>query len=338
MNPSIKKRFSLWPLLALSFLIGASAGSIGYSLGRGRCCASIESVLSLTSTMRPHATGHQVRFETESRLKREARAANRAIGQQLEALSIVFNCALFEANEDHSAQGIFRADDRQYRALVFEQIADVDLDISVGIAQRHLLPQSFQEKKQPDQRKHGAEQPAGNVPMWINWQHGSVHQGMHIVSEHGPVSEPDNDVENDDRGVISFHRQNVSRSDILSSRQNALIQRPSSTSRPGPSVLALRIMRSAPADPLLAGWRDRPYVLTDPSWYSEENVKTLLTNKPESVSKLLAALFRTNHLTRAERELLAADLDLIPTSSAQRIPQSGRQANGGSPKTKGAHA
>ncbi len=79
-----------------------------------------------------------------------------------------------------------------------------------------------------------------------------------------------------------------------------------------------------------------PYVLTDPSWYSLENVKMLIDNDPQAATKLLACVFRRNHLSHAGREVIAKQLQM--TLTARRPSKPSRQANGGSPKTKGADA
>jgi hypothetical protein len=282
--------------------------------------------------MRPNATGDQFAREVEQRLNRKPGRAVIAIRRQrFEPLPILHNKALFQSHaKDRITKNIeiiwLRANDRKSRAFMFEQVANSNLDLSVLIAQRHLLSQVLQEQQQPDQRADRAEHPSGNV-MTLR-AHAIPNRLMTILRY---------------RQLYACQNQFISRINFscLSMRQiRTSATQFSSISCPRPAVLRrlpLWALGSAPAD-LSVGWRDIPHVLTDPSWYSEENVKKILTNKPEAVSKLLSAVFRTNHLTRAERELLAIDLDLTPTPSAQRLIQRRRQANGGLSKAKGAHA
>jgi hypothetical protein len=149
MSDSVKKRIGGWLILAAVFLAGTSAGSLGQLL-----CWHLWNGLNVEShqAMRAHATGNQISLEAQDRLKREPGRAHRAIGQEFDAFPVVFDCAFFQANQNDAVGQILRADDRQNRSFVFEQIANADLDLAVGIAQRHLMARSSQFSKIHDKQ------------------------------------------------------------------------------------------------------------------------------------------------------------------------------------------
>jgi hypothetical protein len=168
MRDSIKKRLRAWLGLACIFLAGASAGAFGYGLC-GMLTDGFSGDVESHQSMRPHATGDEIGLESKTRLKRETCGANRAIGQQLETPAIFHYCAFFQSNMNDAVRQILRADDRQYCALIFQQIADSDLNLAVLIAQRHLSAgETFDQKQQPHQHKDGAEQPTGNLALFAH--------------------------------------------------------------------------------------------------------------------------------------------------------------------------
>lgn len=127
MTDALKQRFGYWLMLAWIFLAGASAGGLGYAL------SWMLGDVGMFPMGCANATGDQITREIEQWLM--------PVESDLKALAIIFHDSALQPHADDRHGRIqtsrLRADDRQCRALVCEQISDPNLDLSQVVAQRH---------------------------------------------------------------------------------------------------------------------------------------------------------------------------------------------------------
>jgi hypothetical protein len=207
---------------------------------------------------------------------------------------------------DPAANGLIgiRADNSQERLTEPKAVTDAYLDLSVLVTQRHAIP--------------------SRLITALRYRQLYAFQNQFCILARIDLF-----------SCLSMHRIGTSATQF------------GSISCPRPLVLrtdASRALVSAPADPYMLQWRDRSHVpqgkKATPSplaaQYSMEHIQGILDANPEAVTKLLAGIFKPNRMTRAERESIARKLDLpIP---AQRLAKTGRQYDGGLPKTRKASA
>jgi hypothetical protein len=155
MNRSIKKRISHWLGLACIFLAGASAVALGYALC-GMLASGFSGDIEGHQSMRTYATGNQLRAEVKQALFH---------WRYLKAYSIHFEGPFFQTNADQRLAihviGL-RTDDRKHRPLIFEQVAYSNLDLSLIVAQNHLILPQTQKQQQPDCSAADPKQPVWN--------------------------------------------------------------------------------------------------------------------------------------------------------------------------------
>jgi hypothetical protein len=190
-----------------------------------------------------------------------------------------------------------RADDGQERLAEPKTITDANLDLSILVTQRHAIP--------------------SRLITALRYRQLYAFQNQFCILARIDLF-----------SCLSMHRIGTSATQF------------GSISCPRPLVLrtyASRALVSAPADPYMLQWRDRftvPQGKKRPpsplaAQYSMEHIEGILYANPEAVTKLLAGIFKPNHLTRAERESIARKLDLpIP---AQRPVKTAKQYDGGLP-------
>jgi hypothetical protein len=295
MSGSVKKAFRGWLVLSCGFLAVGSAGAFLFDP-----CRSLggRGDIERHQAMFTDATGNKIGLKSKARLKREPGWAHRAIGQQFEAFPIFLDCAFFQANVDDAIGQILRADDGQYRALVVQQIANPNLDLSVLIAQPHAIP--------------------SRLKTALRYRQLYAFQNQFCILARIDLF-----------SCLSMHRIGTSATQFGSiSCPRPLVLR----------SYASRALVSAPADSYMLQWRDRPTVpqgkKAPPSplaaQYSLEHIQGILDANPAAVTKLLAGIFKPNRMTRAERESIARKLDLpIP---AQRPVKTAGQYDGGLPQ------
>jgi hypothetical protein len=284
-------------VLASVFFAGTSAGSLGQLL-----CWHLWNGLDIEShqAMRAHATGNQISLEAQDRLKRKPGRAHRAIGQQLDAVPVVLDCAFFQPNQNDAVGQILWANDRQDRPFIFEQIANPDLDLSIRIAQRHAIPSRLITVLRYRQLYTFQNQFISlmRISCLRDAREGTA------VSRFGSISCP--------RPVVlrqlAFRALGSAPADRLRWRDGCPMTEDQKR--------FVKVMRAE---------------------CSGHNLKSYLDETPAKVNTLLCAIFRRNHFTQQEREAIGERLQMTLTTTARRPSQQRNQANGGLPKTKGAN-